>query len=104
MSANPIDSYPLVSIVTPSLNMEPFLEQAIQSVLSQDYPNLEYLVMDGGSTDGTLEILKRYEGRLRWESRPDRGQCDAINRGFPESRGEIFGYLCADDAYLPGGA
>jgi len=102
MSAKLIDSYPLVSVVTPSLNMAPFLEQAIQSVLSQDYPNLEYQVMDGGSTDGTLAILKRYEGRMRWESRPDRGQCDAINCGFLESRGEIFGYLCADDAYLPG--
>jgi len=91
-----------VSIVTPSLNMAPFLEQAIQSVLTQDYPNLEYLVMDGGSTDGTPDILRKYEGRLRWESRSDRGQSDAVNRGFLQSRGSIFAFLCADDAYLPG--
>ena len=82
--------------------MASFLEEAIQSVLSQDYPNLEYLVIDGGSTDGTLEILRRYEGRLRWESRPDRGQSDAVNSGFLQSRGDIFAFLCADDAYLPG--
>jgi glycosyltransferase involved in cell wall biosynthesis len=82
--------------------MAPFLEQAIRSVLAQDYPHLEYLVMDGGSTDGTLDILRRHQGRLRWESRPDRGQADAINRGFLQSRGSIFAFLCADDAYLPG--
>lgn len=82
--------------------MARFLEQAIQSVLAQEYPNLEYIVMDGGSTDGTVEILRRYEERLRWESHPDRGQSDAINRGFLQSRGEVFAYLCADDAYLPG--
>jgi len=82
--------------------MAPFLEEAIRSVLSQDYPNIEYIVMDGGSNDGTLDILRRHEGRLRWESRPDRGQSDAINRGFLQSRGSVFGFLCADDAYLPG--
>lgn len=97
-----MEQHPLVSIVTPSFNMAPFLEQAIQSVLTQDYPNIEYLVMDGGSTDGTLEILRQYEGRLYWESQPDRGQSDAINRGFLRSRGSIFAFLCADDAYLPG--
>jgi glycosyltransferase involved in cell wall biosynthesis len=93
---------PLVSIVTPSYNMAPFLQQCIESVLSQDYPRIEYIVMDGGSTDGTLEILKRYEGRLHYESSPDKGQCDAINKGFLRSHGQIFAFLCADDAYLPG--
>jgi glycosyltransferase involved in cell wall biosynthesis len=99
------DSYrkqPLVSIVTPVYNMANFLEETIQSVLAQDYPFLEYIVMDGGSTDGTLEILKRYEGQLQYISRADRGQCDAINQGFRQSRGEIFAFLCADDKYLPG--
>lgn len=93
---------PLVSIVTPCLNMARYLEEAIESVLTQDYPRIEYIVMDGGSTDGSLDILRRYEGRLIWESGPDRGQCDAINRGFLRSRGNIFAFLCADDAYLPG--
>jgi glycosyltransferase involved in cell wall biosynthesis len=93
---------PLVSIVTPSYNMGRFLEEAIQSVLSQDYPHLEYIVIDGGSTDGTLEILRKYEGRLRYISEPDRGQTDAINKGFRLSNGDIFAFLCADDTYLPG--
>lgn len=93
---------PLVSVVTPSYNMAPFIEETIQSVLGQDYPHIEYIVMDGGSTDGTLEILRKYEGRLRYESKPDRGQTDAINQGFRLSRGNIFAFLCADDTYLPG--
>ena len=93
---------PLVSIVTPTYNMARFLEEAIQSVLTQDYGNIEYIVMDGGSTDGSLEILRKYEGRLRWYSGPDRGQTDAINKGFLQSRGAIFGFLCADDTYLQG--
>src|SRR5689334_5694547 len=93
---------PLVSIVTPTYNMAPFLEEAIQSVLSQDYGNIEYIVMDGGSTDGSLDILRKYEGRLRWTSGPDRGQTDAINKGFLQSAGAIFAFLCADDTYLPG--
>ncbi len=82
--------------------MASFLEETIQSVLSQDYPHIEYIVMDGGSTDGTLDILRKYEGRLRWHSAPDRGQTDAINKGFLQSRGQIFAFLCADDTYLPG--
>jgi len=93
---------PLVSIVTPCLNAEQFLEEAITSVLSQDYPRIEYIVMDGGSTDGTIEILKRYEQQLRWVSERDHGTADAINRGFSLSSGEIFTYLNADDLYLPG--
>jgi glycosyltransferase involved in cell wall biosynthesis len=93
---------PLVSIVTPCLNAARFMEETIESVLSQDYPALEYIVMDGGSTDGTLDILKRYEGRLQWRSAKDNGQADAINRGFELTSGEIFAYLNADDTYLPG--
>lgn len=82
--------------------MGQFLEAAIRSVIQQDYPRVEYLVMDGGSTDGTLEILRRYEGRLRYISAPDRGQADAVNRGFQLTQGSIFAFLNADDAYLPG--
>ncbi len=93
---------PLVSIVTPTLNGARFLEQAIESVLSQDYANIEYLVMDGGSSDGSAAILKRYEGRLHFVSEKDGGQADAINRGFARCTGEIFGFLNSDDIYLPG--
>ena len=71
-------------------------------MLEQDYPNIEYLVMDGGSTDGTLDILKRYQGRLQYVSEPDRGQTDAINKGFERTRGSIFTFLNADDTLLPG--
>ena len=95
------EDFPLVSIVTPTYNMARFLEETIQSVLSQDYPNIEYIVIDGGSTDGTLDILRKYEGRLRYVSEPDRGQTDAINKGFQLSRGSVFAFLCADDTYLP---
>ena len=93
---------PLVSIVTPSLNMGRFLEETMRSVLEQGYPSLEYLVMDGGSTDSTLDILRRYDDRLRYISAPDRGQADAVNRGFAQTSGEIFAFLNADDTYLPG--
>lgn len=82
--------------------MARFLEETIQSVLTQDYPHVEYIVIDGGSTDGTLDILRKYETRLHYESRPDRGQTDAINRGFLKSHGRVFAFLCADDTYLPG--
>ncbi len=99
---SPVIENPLVSVVTPTYNMASFLEETIQSVLSQDYPNIEYIVIDGGSTDGSVDILRKYEGRLRWHSAPDRGQTDAINKGFLESHGQIFAFLCADDTYLPG--
>lgn len=93
---------PLVSIVTPCLNAARFLEKTIQSVLAQDYPRIEYIVMDGGSTDRTLEILERYRGRLDYESAPDQGPTDAVNRGFARSHGPIFAWINADDEYLSG--
>lgn len=93
---------PVVSIVTPSLNMGGFVEQAIRSVLTQEYAQLEYIVMDGGSTDGTLDVLRRYGNELSFESRPDGGAAAAIRRGFECSTGEILAYLNADDLYLPG--
>lgn len=94
--------YPLVSIVTPVYNLADFIEETVLSVLNQDYPRIEYIVMDGGSTDGTLEILAKYRSRIRVISEPDRGTADAINRGFRISSGEIFAFLNGDDTYLPG--
>ncbi|MBN1975115.1 MAG: glycosyltransferase [Sedimentisphaerales bacterium] len=95
--------YPKISIVTPSYNQAPYLEATLKSVLTQKYPNLEYIVMDGGSTDGSVEIIKRYADRLaHWESHPDKGQADAIYRGFEISSGNIFGFLNSDDILLPG--
>lgn len=92
---------PLVTIVTPCLNAERFLEQTILSVLEQDYACVEYIVMDGGSKDGTLDILRKYQHRLRWQSAPDRGTADAVNRGFALGNGEILAFLNADDLYHP---
>jgi glycosyltransferase involved in cell wall biosynthesis len=94
---------PLVSIVTPSFNQAPFLEATIQSVLEQEYPNIEYIVIDGGSTDGCVNILEKYSDHLEsWISEPDDGQTDAINKGFNLARGEIFAWLNSDDVYKPG--
>jgi glycosyltransferase involved in cell wall biosynthesis len=97
-----VHDHPLVSIVTPTYNMGHFLEETIQSVLSQDYPHIDYVVMDGGSTDSTLELLRKYQSRLRFVSAPDEGQADAINKGFALARGQVFAFLNADDTYLPG--
>ncbi len=93
---------PLVSIITPSYNQGQYIEETIKSVLSQDYPNIEYIVMDGGSTDNTLNILRKYSNRIKWISEPDNGQSDAINKGFKMSRGEIIAWLNSDDTYCPG--
>jgi len=98
---NEQERLPLVSIVTPSLNQGEFIEEAILSVLEQDYPRIEHIVVDGGSTDGTLDVLHRYQ-HLRWVSEPDGGQADALNKGFEMAHGEIYGWLNSDDLYLPG--
>jgi glycosyltransferase involved in cell wall biosynthesis len=91
----------MISVVTPSLNQGEFIETAILSVLTQGSP-AEYVVVDGGSEDGTLEVVRRYGSRLEWTSEPDRGQYDALNKGFARTTGEIMAWLNADDFYLPG--
>jgi len=94
--------WPMVSIVTPSFNQAEFIEDTIRSVLEQDYPRLEYIVVDGGSTDGTIDILKKYNGKIHWLSEPDQGQTNAINKGFLLGKGEVLGWINSDDFYLPG--
>jgi len=93
---------PKISIITPTLNQGRFIERTIESVLNQGYPNLEYIVVDGGSRDGTIDILKKYEKRLVWISGKDRGQADAINKRIRKSTGDIMAYLNSDDVYEKG--
>lgn len=96
-----MNQFPLVSVVIPSLDQAQYLEQALRSVLAQDYPHMEVLVIDGGSTDGTLDILHSYEGRVRWISEPDSGQANAVNKGWRLAQGEILGWVNADDVLEP---
>ena len=94
--------WPKISIITPSFNQGKFLEKTIRSILNQEYPNLEYIVMDGGSTDESIPTIRKYESQLTyWESMPDGGQYDALQKGFDRSSGEIMAYLNSDDLYFP---
>ncbi len=94
-------NYPKISLITPSFNQGKFIKETIESVLSQNYPNLEYFVIDGGSTDNTLKILKSYGNKIKWLSEKDKGQTNAINKGLRKATGEIITYLNSDDMYLP---
>lgn len=97
---------PLISIIIPSFNKVKFIGETLESVIAQNYPNFEVIIEDGGSTDGTLEIIKKYAeeypGIIRYESKKDKGQWDAVNKGFKKAKGKILAYINADDTYLPG--
>ncbi len=102
--AMPAVTHPLpkITVITPSFNQGQYIQQTIRSVLDQDYPNLEYLLLDGGSSDGTLKILESYRDRLWFASEPDRGQTHAINKGLALASGEIVCFLNSDDQFAPG--
>src|SRR5262245_19170175 len=93
--------YPRISVITPSFNQAEFIETTILSILQQNYPNLEYLVIDGGSSDGSIEIIQKYQRHLAyWVSEKDRGQAHAINKGLQRATGELIAFLNSDDFYL----
>ena len=97
------NSLPFVSVITPAYNQGIFLRDTIESVLSQDYPNIEFLVLNDGSTDETENILKEYTGRIMWETQPNMGQTPTINKGWAKTKGRIITWLNSDDTFLPGG-
>ena len=99
---SPSQTLPKISIVTPSFNQGQFLERTILSVINQNYPHLEYIVIDGGSTDNSIDIIKKYEHKLHyWCSEPDKGHYDAVNKGFSKATGDVFAWLNSDDMYCP---
>jgi len=93
---------PLVSVITPAYNRASFLDETIRSILSQDYPNFEYIVLDDGSTDNTREVLEKYTGKLIWETHPNMGETRTVNKGFGMAHGEIVCVANSDDPLLPG--
>jgi hypothetical protein len=97
-------TWPKISLVTPVFNSSKYIEQTVQSVLAQSYPNLEYFIIDGGSTDGTLDIIRKYESQISgWLSEPDKGMYDALNKGFARTSGEVMGWISATDKLHTGG-
>ena len=96
-----MEQFPLVSIVTPAYNQAEYLAETIESVLAQDYPNIEYIVLDDGSTDSTPEVLQRYKNRVRWERHENMGQARTLNKGWSIARGALLGYLSSDDCLSP---